>query len=87
MVHRPTFDPAAHPVLTLSMCLIGVFYSDFENARAFGKSLGELLRRLLLFMVCRAPSFLVAVMVTVLDPNNPNAWPCLLERAERRRQP
>lgn len=57
MIHRPTFDPSTHPVLTLSMCLIGVFYSDFENASAFGKSLGELLRRLFLFMVRMCWSF------------------------------
>jgi hypothetical protein len=52
MIHRPTFDAGANPVLTLSMCAIGVLYSDYENAQAFRKSLCELLRRLLLFIVC-----------------------------------
>lgn len=51
MIHRPTFDPGADPVLTLSMCAVGVLYSSFVNAQAYATSLCELLRRLLLFMV------------------------------------
>ena len=51
MIHRPTFNPSADLVLTLSMCAIGVLYSGLEGAKAFAKSLSELLRRLLIFMV------------------------------------
>ncbi|KAM3493712.1 hypothetical protein MY3957_002972 [Beauveria namnaoensis] len=66
MIHRPTFDLDAYPVLTLSMCAIGVLYSDFENARAFSKALCELLRRLFVCMseqnamVTRSYEFLAA---------------------------
>ncbi|KAM3473081.1 hypothetical protein MY5147_004970 [Beauveria neobassiana] len=66
MIHRPTFDLGAYPVLTLSMCAIGVLYSDFENARAFSKALCELLRRLFVCMseqnamVTRSYEFLAA---------------------------
>ncbi|KAM3445375.1 hypothetical protein NHJ13734_000502 [Beauveria thailandica] len=66
MIHRPTFDLGAYPVLTLSMCAIGVLYSDFDNARAFSKALCELLRRLFVCMseqnamVTRSYEFLAA---------------------------
>ncbi|KAM3508987.1 hypothetical protein MY10362_000872 [Beauveria mimosiformis] len=66
MIHRPTFDLGAYPVLTLSMCAIGVLYSDFDNARAFSMALCELLRRLFVCMseqnamVTRSYEFLAA---------------------------
>ena len=51
MIHRPTFNPGADLVLTLSMCAIGVLYSGLDGAKAFAQSLSELLRRRLIFMV------------------------------------
>lgn len=51
VIHRPTFDPAKFPVLTLSMASVGANYTRFDGAHVFSNSLSELVRRLLVFMV------------------------------------
>ncbi|ATY64955.1 C2H2 type zinc finger domain [Cordyceps militaris] len=66
MIHRPTFDSGTYPILTLSMCAIGVLYSGFDNAHGFSKALCELLRRLFVCLseqnaiVTRSYEFLAA---------------------------
>ena len=50
IVHRPTFDPAQYPLVTLVIICLGANFSDFHGARAFSNALSELIRRLLLFI-------------------------------------
>ena len=57
-IHRPSFEAAKEPVLTLAIAVIGACYSGFPSARAFATSLSELTRRLLLFMAEYDPRFI-----------------------------
>lgn len=78
MIHRATFDPGTDPVLTLSMCAIGAFYSGFANAKSFGRSLCELLRRLLVVKVSSD--------ILPLKLSNRTLNPCAVAGRARRRQ-
>lgn len=51
IIHRPTFDPAKFPLVTLTMACIGACYTAFDGAKAFADALSEFNRRLLVFMV------------------------------------
>lgn len=57
VVHRPTFDPAREPVVTLAMATLGACYTGFEGAQPWANALSELVRRLLIFMEEQDPRF------------------------------
>lgn len=57
VVHRPTFDPAREPVVTLAMVVLGSCYTNVQNASDFSNALSELVRRLLVFMPEKDPRF------------------------------
>ncbi|KAK5052691.1 hypothetical protein LTR84_002557 [Exophiala bonariae] len=57
VVHRPTFDPAREPAVTLAMVTLGACFTSFSGAPAFSNALSELVRRLLIFMPEQDPRF------------------------------
>lgn len=57
VVHRPTFDPAREPAVTLAMVTLGACFTSFEGGQAFSNALSELVRRLLVFMPEKDPRF------------------------------
>lgn len=57
VVHRPTFDPAQEPAVTLAMVTLGACFTSFSGAPAFSNALSELVRRLLIFLPEQDPRF------------------------------
>ena len=51
VIHRPTFDPAKEPIVTLAMVANGACYTHYHNVQTFANALSELVRRLLVFKV------------------------------------
>lgn len=50
IIHRPTFNPRASIVVTLSMAAIGILYSNFIQAQEFSYTLSEVIRKILILM-------------------------------------